>query len=63
MTATKSLKMLEKCFGESNLSRLQVLRWHKAFCDGREVIECLPYARPSIGSDSIVKVKETMRFL
>ena len=32
-TATKSLKILQKYFGESTLSRMQVFEWHKAFSD------------------------------
>ncbi|KYN35073.1 hypothetical protein ALC56_10593 [Trachymyrmex septentrionalis] len=32
----ESLKMLQKCFGESTLSRTQVFEWHKAFSEGRE---------------------------
>ena len=40
--------MLQKCFGESTLSRTQVFEWHKAFSKGREVVENLPHAsRPS----------------
>jgi len=62
ITATESLKMLQKCFGESTLSRTQVFEWHKAFSEDREVVENLPYAsRPSISvnDDNIEKVKET----
>ena len=33
ITATESLKMLQKCFGESTLSRTQVFEWHKAFSE------------------------------
>ena len=63
ITATESLKMLHKCFGESTLSRTQVFVWHKAFSfnDGREVVENLPRAsRPSISvnDDNIEKVKK-----
>ena len=35
--------MLQKCFGESTLSRTQVFDWHKAFSEGREVVENLPH--------------------
>ena len=28
ITTTESLKMLQKCFGESTLSRTQVFEWH-----------------------------------
>ena len=37
--ATEALKMLQKCFRESTLSRTQVFEWYKAFSEGREVIE------------------------
>ena len=53
--------MLQKCFGESNPSRTQVFEWHKAFSEGREVVENLPNAsRPStsVNDDSIEKVKK-----
>ena len=52
--------MLQKCFGESTLSRTQVFEWHKAFSEGREVVENLPHAsRPStsVNDDNIEKVK------
>ena len=55
--------MLQKCFGESNLSRTQVFVWHKAFREGREVVENLPYAsRPStsVNDDNIEKVKKIL---
>ena len=54
ITATESLKMLQKCFGESTLSR-------KAFSEGRKVVENLPHAsRPftSFNNDNIEKVKK-----
>ena len=61
ITATGSLKMLQKCFGESILSRTQVFKWHKAFSEGREIVENLPHAsRPttSVNDDNIEKVKK-----
>jgi len=61
ITATESLKMLQKCFGESTLSRTQVFEWHKAFSEGREVVENLPHASrssTSVNDDNIEKVKE-----
>ncbi|XP_018338920.1 PREDICTED: putative uncharacterized protein FLJ37770 [Trachymyrmex septentrionalis] len=53
--------MLQKCFGESTLSRTQVFEWHKAFSEGREVVENLSHAsRPStsVNDDNMEKVKE-----
>ena len=55
--------MFQKCFGESTLSRTQVFEWHKAFSEGREVVENLPHAsRPStsVNNDNIEKVKKIM---
>ena len=63
ITTRESLKMLQKCFGESTLSRTQVFEWHKAFSEGREVIENLPHAsRPStpVNDDNIEKVKKIL---
>ena len=53
--------MLQKCFGESSLSRTQVIEWHKAFSEGREVVENFPDANcPStyVNDDNIEKVKK-----
>ena len=61
ITATESLKMLQKCFGETTLLRTQVFVWHKAFSEGREVVENLPHgSRPStsVNDDNIEKVKK-----
>ena len=60
ITATESLKMLQKCLGESTLSRTQVFESHKAFSEGHEVIENLPHAsHPSTSvNNNIEKVKK-----
>ena len=61
ITAMESLKMLQKCFGESTVSRAQVFECHKAFSEGREVVENLPHAsRPStsVNDDNIEIVKK-----
>ena len=53
--------MSQKYFRESTLSRTQVFEWHKAFSEGREVVEHLPHAsRPStsVSDDKIEKVKK-----
>ncbi|KAJ8947015.1 hypothetical protein NQ318_019096 [Aromia moschata] len=53
--------MLQKCFGESTLSRTQVFEWHKAFSEGRKIVENLPHASrssTSVNDDNIEKVKE-----
>ena len=46
---------------EQRVSRTQVFEWHKAFSEGREVVENLPHAsRPStfVNDDNIEKVKK-----
>ena len=61
ITATESLKILQKYFRESTLSRTLVFEWHKAFSEGREVVESLPHEnRPStsVNDDNIEKVKK-----
>ena len=53
--------MLQKCFGKSSLSGTQVFEYHKAFSEGREVVENLPHtSRPStsVNDDNIEKVKK-----
>ena len=60
ITATESLKMLQTCFGESTLSKMQVFELHKAFSESREVVENLPRASRSsisVNEDYIEKVK------
>ena len=63
ITDTESLKMLQKCLGESTLSRTQVLvfEWHKAFSEGHEVVENLHHAShpsTSVNDNNIEKVKK-----
>ena len=61
--SNESLKMLQKYFGESTLSRTQVFEWHKAFSEGREIVKNLPHAgRPStsVNDDNVKEVKETV---
>ena len=53
--------MLQKYFGESTLSRTEVFEWHKAFSEGREIVENLPHASrlpTSVNDDNIEKVKK-----
>lgn len=59
--ASESFKMLQKCYGESTLSKSQVYEWHKAFSEGREDIQNLPPSgRPStaVNDANIEKVKK-----
>ena len=61
ITANESLKMLQKCFEQSNISITQVFERHRAFSEGCEVVENLPHAsRPStsVNDDNIEKVKK-----
>lgn len=57
----KSLKMLQKAYGESTLSKTRAYEWYRAFKSGRDVVENLPRSgRPSTSSTevNIAKVKE-----
>jgi hypothetical protein len=38
-SASETLEMLRKAYGQATLSSVQVYRWHKAFKDGRESAE------------------------
>jgi transposase len=38
-SASETLEMLRKAYGQATLSSAQVYRWHKAFKDGRESVE------------------------
>ena len=61
ITDTESLKMFQKYFGESTLSRTQIFEWHKVFSEGSEVVENLSHAsRPStsVNDDNIEKVRK-----
>ena len=53
--------MLQKCFGESILSRKQVFEWCEAFSEGREVVENLPHVSrlsTSLNDDKNEKMKK-----
>ena len=57
----ESLKMLQKAYGESTLSKTRACEWYSAFKSGRDVVEDLPRSdRPSMPSTevNIAKVKE-----
>ena len=61
ITATESLKMLQKCFGESTLSRTQTFEKHKAFSKGREVVKNVPHTShlsTPVNDDNIENVKK-----
>ena len=49
ISCAESLKMLEKAYGESTLSKTRAYDWYSAFKSGRDVVEDLPRSdRPSI---------------
>ena len=55
------LKILQKTYGESTLSKTRAYEWYNAFKSGRNVVEDLPrFGRPSTSSTevNIAKVKE-----
>ena len=61
ISCAESLRMLQKAYGESVLSKTQVYEWYKAFKDGRETVEDAPRSgRPSTSTndDNVEKVKE-----
>jgi hypothetical protein len=62
--ATETCEILKQAYGECALSRALVLRWHKAFFDGREIVEDEPHsARPctSKTDENVTKVRAVMR--
>ena len=60
ISCAESLKMLQKAYGESALSKTRAFEWYCAFKSGRDMVEDLPRSgRPSTSSTevSIAKVK------
>ena len=61
ISCAEPLKMLQKTYGESTLSKTRAYKWCSAFKSGRDVVEDLPRSgRPSmfLTEDNIAKVKE-----
>ncbi|XP_018311308.1 putative nuclease HARBI1 isoform X2 [Mycetomoellerius zeteki] len=61
ISCADALKMLQKAYGNSSLSKTQVYEWYKLFKDGREIVEDLPRSgRPSSSNtnENIDKVKK-----
>lgn len=61
ISCASALKMLNKAFGESSMSKTQAYEWYKSFKEGREVVEDLPRSgRPSTSTtdDNIDKIKK-----
>lgn len=62
-SATETLEMIEKAYGNQALSRAQVFRWHKTFREGREGVEDEQRSgRPSTAhtSDNTEKVRAVL---
>lgn len=61
ISCADSLKMLEKCYGESVISKTRTYEWYKTFKKGREIVEDMPRSgRPSTSKseENIEKVKK-----
>ncbi|XP_045498234.1 protein GVQW3-like [Colias croceus] len=61
ISCSETLKMLQKAYGESTLSKTRAYKWYKAFKNGRDVMEDLQRSgRPSTSATevNIAKVKE-----
>ncbi|XP_037946086.1 uncharacterized protein LOC119678365 [Teleopsis dalmanni] len=56
-----ALKMVQKAYGDSSMSRTQAYKWYKSFKEGREVIKDLPRSgRPSTSNteENVAKIKK-----
>lgn len=61
ISCAESLKMLQKAFGDSAMSKTRAYEWFNSFKEGREVVEDLPRSgRPSTSTtdDNINKIKK-----
>ena len=61
ISCAEALKMLQKAFGESTLSKTRAYEWYNAFKSGRDVVEDLPRSgRPSSSNtdENVEKVTE-----
>ncbi|GFX82161.1 protein GVQW3 [Trichonephila clavipes] len=62
--ATETFAKLQQAYGDSVLSRAQVLRWFKAFSEGRDSIEDEPRSgRQSVSktAENVVRVRDLER--
>ena len=50
ISCTDSLKMLEKACGESVLSKTRAYEWYKAFKEGQEIVEDMPFVLDDLPS-------------
>ena len=54
ISCAESLKMLQKSYGESTLSKTRAYEWYSAFKSGRDMVEDLPrFGRPSTSSTEV----------
>lgn len=61
ISAMDAMKMLQKAYGESCLSRARIFDWYKSFKDGRTSLENLPHDRrpaTSINEENVGKVRK-----
>jgi len=49
-SATETFASLTKAYGDANLSRTMVFKWHKAFREGQENVDDDPHSRRPITS-------------
>ena len=60
ISCAESLKMLQKAYGESTLSKTRVYEWYSEFKSGRDVVQDLPRSgQPSTSSTQINIAKVT----
>lgn len=60
ISASETLKMLQKCYGDNSLSKTTTFEWYSRFKSGRESVEDDPHpGRPSTSktSDNVEKIK------
>ncbi|XP_037942722.1 protein GVQW3-like [Teleopsis dalmanni] len=61
ISCVEALKMVQKAYGNSSMSRTQAYEWYKSFKEGREVIENLNRSkRPSTTNteENVAKIKK-----
>ncbi|KAG5328011.1 GVQW3 protein, partial [Acromyrmex charruanus] len=61
ISCVNALKMLQKAYGDSSLSKSQVYEWYKLFKEGREIVEDLPRSGRPLTSNTdknVDKVKK-----
>jgi hypothetical protein len=61
ISGSKMFQLLRKTYGDAVLSSAQVLRWHKAFKDGRESVEdeqCAGHLSTSRTENNVARVNE-----